>query len=275
MKKSTREIFTNLQASRNAKGKVRPDEKSLLLTSPASKFVGALSDIPYVMTRKGGKETLSNFANALKMPVEILIDQFNRAGISSLTPDHIIDRSHKDSLLNYLRAEHGAGPKNTVVPLYQSQIITPVQIELVQEVNEELLSLLSRDPELIYQLAPRKFEEMIARLFEDRGYGVTLTPRTRDGGYDLLAELKNDFSSLFILAECKRYKPENKVGVEVVRGLYGATEARRANQGLIITSSSFTKDAQEEKRLIGARIGLRDYSDLVKWLEPYSAITNR
>jgi HJR/Mrr/RecB family endonuclease len=131
--------------------------------------------------------------------------------------------------------------------------------------------MISKSPNLLYQLAPRKFEELIARLFKDRGYEVSLTQSTRDGGYDLLAKIYDGIVSTVVLAECKRYKKENKVGVEVVRGLYGVTEAHRANQGLIITSSYFTKDAQEEQIRIGNRIGLRDFNNLVEWLKPYDA----
>ena len=106
-------------------------------------------------------------------------------------------------------------------------------------------------------------------MLEDNGCEVTLTKRTRDGGYDIFGRIKGLIASPVFLAECKRYAPDNKVGVEIVRSLYGVTEAHRANLGLIITSSSFTKDAREEKLRIGDRIDLKDFRDLCSWLSPY------
>ena len=42
-------------------------------------------------------------------------------------------------------------------------------------------------PELMRNLSPRKFEELVAELFSDMGYEVVLTPATRDGGFDFKA----------------------------------------------------------------------------------------
>ena len=140
---------------------------------------------------------------------------------------------------------------------------------MVQDITKELLSQLGGQPNLIYQLEPRRFEELVARLLEDQGCEVTLTKRTRDGGYDIFGKIKSSIVSPVFLAECKRYAPHNKVGVEVVRGLYAVTEIQRANLGLVITSSSFTKDAVAEKMRIGNRIELKEFNDLCTWLVPY------
>lgn len=124
----------------------------------------------------------------------------------------------------------------------------------------------------MHDLDSRKFEELVAKLLEDQGCEVTLTKRTRDGGYDLFGRMKAGPTNFVFLAECKRYAPHNKVGVEVVRGLYGVTEMQKANLGLIITASSFTKDAHEEKLRIGPRIDLKEFSDLCSWLSAYSNV---
>lgn len=58
--------------------------------------------------------------------------------------------------------------------------------------------------------------------------------------------------------------------MEIVRGLYGVVEEHNANQGIIITSSFFTKEAPQTQLRIGNRMALKDYNDLVEWLGPYS-----
>lgn len=214
--------------------------------------------------------TLRKFSDELSLPVELLITQFRNAGIPDLTPEHLLTERHKNALLQYLRNAHRNREVEEVKCLYKNEKILPEQQLVLEEVNDELIFALAARPDLIYELGHRQFEELVAKLFSDRGYEVSLTKRTRDGGYDLMAVVNNSISSFVVLAECKKYSPNNKVGVEVVRGLFGVTEAQRANQGLIITSSFFSRDAHLEQIRIGNRIGLKDYNDLVDWLKPYS-----
>lgn len=236
-----------------------------------------LSDL--VTDRRDNKakpQSLSEFAASLNLPIELLIEQFKSAGVSNLNSDTLITERHKTALLEYLRAEHGLSNKDKTpltrkrVVLYEDEKPQKNTIILLEDINHELLLYLATKPQHLHELSSRKFEQVIARLFADSGYEVNLTKKTRDGGYDIFARVKDAFSEFIILAECKKYKPENKVGVEVVRGLYGVTEAHKANQGLIITSSFFTKDAQQEQLRIGNRIGLKDYNNLIEWLKPYS-----
>jgi restriction system protein len=233
-------------------------------------------------------ENLLEFSYSLGLPIQLLIKQFSDAGIPNLSPDATISDHHKTALLEHLRKMHDASNISKItltrtltgkievrkkrVLLYEDEP-PPIKTQVVlEDVNDELMFYLARKPEFIYELHPRKFEEMIAKLFADRGHEVTLTKKTRDGGYDIFARVKDAFSEFIVLAECKRYSPENKVGVEVVRGLYGVVDINKANQGLIITSSFFTKDAQQEQLRIGNRIGLKDYNNLIEWLKPYSNI---
>jgi CRISPR/Cas system Type II protein with McrA/HNH and RuvC-like nuclease domain len=57
----------------------------------------------------------------------------------------------------------------------------------LQEISDELIRYLARHPHLMRNLDPRKFEELVAELLRDKGYEVELTPRTRDGGLDIIA----------------------------------------------------------------------------------------
>ncbi len=209
--------------------------------------------------------TLERFADDLRMPPELLIEQFERAGITGLTLQDRIDSSAKDALLAHLRASHGEGERTKTLYLQDSPQIA--QIAIVQETNEELIMLLASQPDLMYGLHPRKFEEVVARLFERQGFQVTLTPASKDGGFDFFAELKTPMTSLLVMAECKRYSRERKVGVEVVRGLHSVMEVNKANKALVITSSFFTAGAIEYQRVLGAKMGLNDYNDLVEWLQ--------
>lgn len=56
----------------------------------------------------------------------------------------------------------------------------------------------------------------------------------------------------------------NKIGVDIVRALYGVQTAERANKAIIVTSSYFTEDAQRFEKTL---IDLFDIDDLIKLME--------
>lgn len=216
---------------------------------------------------RGRPGTLERFADELRMPADLLIEQFSRAGVVLGLQDQVSSTA-KGTLLAFLRALHGSGHGNSVTH-YSHETPAQREIEIVQDVNEELVRSLAADPTLMYSLNPRKFEEVVAFLFEKRGWQVRLTPPTRDGGFDFFAELRNPLSSFLVLGECKRYSRDRKVGVEIVRGLHSVTETNKAHQGIVITSSFFTAGAVEYQRVLGPKMGLKDYDDLVAWLQTF------
>lgn len=249
MRRAKQKLFNQLDDSRQA----RPSAKNLwkqLYPERPSGFK---------------RNTVGYLADQLPIPVQVLIEQFEKAGIAGLTPDHKISELDKRDLLNYLRASH----KSQSRELYVDKKPAEHQIVLVQDITNELLVQLARQPSLIHELGPRRFEELVARLLEDQGCDVTLTKLTRDGGFDIFGRIRGSVASPMFLVECKHYAPHRKVGVEVVRGLYAVTEMRRANLGLVITSSSFTKDAHDEKIRIGDRIELKEFDHLCTWLAQY------
>jgi restriction system protein len=136
-----------------------------------------------------------------------------------------------------------------------------------QDVEVEMLAYFRRHPEQLYSLTPRRFEELIAAIFSNNGFSVELTPKTRDGGVDIIAVHKSALTGNAVhLVECKRYAPENSVGIGVVQRLLGAVTQRRANKGVIVTTSFFTKDAMEVAKCTENILSLKDYGDILSWL---------
>lgn len=134
-------------------------------------------------------------------------------------------------------------------------------------VEEELYAEIRNDPELMYQMPPRKFEELIASIFRNQGFYVELTPESRDGGYDVLAVQKDSITGdRNYLVECKRYKAQNKVGVGIVRSLLGVVVDQKATKGIVATTSFFTKDAVSFEERNTTLLQLSDYDNLLMWL---------
>lgn len=136
----------------------------------------------------------------------------------------------------------------------------------VTSVSDELLRKLAKEPELLYELSPRLFEEVVAELLARLGYEVTLTPASRDGGKDIYVASRNELGSFLYVVECKRYAPDNPVGVGLIRQLCGVVQAEKATAGILATTSFFTRGAKEFQRQVAFQISLRDYLGIQKWL---------
>jgi len=146
-----------------------------------------------------------------------------------------------------------------------------LQISL-ESINAELIEYLSRNPVFLYELTPRKFEELIAELLKNQGYDVTLTPKTRDGGKDIVAVYNSPFGHQMFVVECKKFNRENKVGVELVRALYGVKYAEKYNQAILVTTSTFTKDARDFVSPHRFDLLLKDYNDITNWIKNYKKV---
>lgn len=140
---------------------------------------------------------------------------------------------------------------------------------LISDINEEIKKYLNKNPAKVYELSPRKFEELIASILEDLGFDVELTKATRDGGTDIIAHIRTSVASFLMLVECKKYSPENKVDVGIIRQVAGVHSIRKPSKSLIVTTSTFTKDAFKEASLLKDNLELKDYNNLREWLKKY------
>ncbi|MDR2570451.1 MAG: restriction endonuclease [Oscillospiraceae bacterium] len=138
-------------------------------------------------------------------------------------------------------------------------------------VNNSLLSVILKTPSLMREISPREFERLIADLYRELGFEVELTKQTRDGGKDLYVLSRTDIGSFLYLVECKRYAPNKPVGVEIIRNLYGVMgmSKRKANAGIVVTTSHFTKDAKNEilSSNLEHQIQLQDYDYICSLLD--------
>jgi hypothetical protein len=60
-------------------------------------------------------------------------------------------------------------------------------------------------------------------------------------------------------------------GVELVRTLYGTLLDYQANSAMMVTSSSFSKDAHEFQKKHKYQLSLRNYTDLTGWIQNYGS----
>lgn len=142
----------------------------------------------------------------------------------------------------------------------------------IPNVEQELVAHLLKHPNALYEISPRQFEELVASIFRNNGFSVELTPRTRDGGVDIIAVEHSAFTGNSVhLIECKRYSPANKVGIGVVQRLLGTVTQRRATKGILVTTSSFTQDAIRVAEETRHTITLNNYNSILGWLRAMDA----
>jgi hypothetical protein len=67
------------------------------------------------------------------------------------------------------------------------------------------------------------------------------------------------------LIECKRYAPSHKVGVELVRALYGVRMHEKATKGILATTSTFTHGAKAFFNDHLWELEPRDFDGVVDW----------
>lgn len=89
----------------------------------------------------------------------------------------------------------------------------------------------------------REFELLVGEGFRLQGYQVAETGGGgADGGVDLVLTRPGRNGGEKFLVQCKQWRAL-KVGVDVVRELYGVMAARGATGGFVVTSGRFTDDA--------------------------------
>ena len=154
---------------------------------------------------------------------------------------------------------------------HDSKIITPEQniaLITVDSLPLRLLTRIMQSPEELRNITPRQFEEFVAETLSQLGFkDVLLTPRSHDGGKDVVANYRINGIPLSFYFECKHYAEGNKVQLETLRTLLGtmAHDARSVNKGVLVTTSTFTKGAR--KFILGeARLDGKDYTDLLGWI---------
>jgi hypothetical protein len=138
--------------------------------------------------------------------------------------------------------------------------------ELLISVNRHLVERVAAAPWSVAELTPRQFEELIAEIFDRTGHEVHLTKRTRDGGYDIVAVRRALDIPVRYIVECKRYDPKRKVSLDIVQRLLGVKIATRANKAILVTTSSFTADAQRFADSHYWDLTLRDGEAVLQWI---------
>ncbi len=127
------------------------------------------------------------------------------------------------------------------------------------EIEAELLST-------VKQVQPAFFEQLVIDLLVRMGYGgsreeaARAVGRSGDGGIDGVID-EDRLGLDVIYVQAKRW--ESSVGRPEIQKFAGALQGQRAKKGVFITTSTFTREAEEYAQKIDSRIVLIDGGRLV------------
>jgi restriction system protein len=110
--------------------------------------------------------------------------------------------------------------------------------------------------------SPDFLEQAVLDVLVAMGYGGVEQRARRiggggDGGVDGVID-QDPLGLARIYVQAKRYAAENSVGRPQVQGFVGALHGHQANQGVFITTSSFSRDAIDYARSVNASVILID-----------------
>jgi restriction system protein len=142
----------------------------------------------------------------------------------------------------------------------------------------DLARMFLRNPDSLYEIGWREFEEMIAGAWEISGKfdKVELTPRSGDKGRDVIGTKWGRYS-IRIFDQAKAYKPGNLVTEAEVREMVGVLSLEpNVSKGYITTTSDFApgvwKDEQI-KSLMPNRLQLITRGEALSWFKELSGFT--
>jgi restriction system protein len=121
---------------------------------------------------------------------------------------------------------------------------------------------------------PAFFERLVVTLLLAMGFGGGLPDAGRaiggsgDGGIDGVTD-QDALGRDRVYIQAKRHRPENAIGPKEIQAFFGALNMAKAAKRVFITTSSFTRAAQETAEKQGSRIVLIDGNRLTQLMIRY------
>ena len=204
--------------------------------------------------------------------------QITDEGLKALQSGETIDLKYLDryeSFREFHTVSPTGGKQDTFTPQQEEEEKTPTEImnAAFEKVNASLAGELMN---MVMGLEPTEFETLVVKLLLKMGYGYGIeeagkvTRATGDGGIDgIIKEDQLGFNNIYIQA--KKWASDHKVSRPEVQKFAGALQGEKATKGLFITTSEFTKDAQDfAANLLGSNIVLIDGNQLTKLMIKYN-----
>lgn len=159
-------------------------------------------------------------------------------------------------------------PKDSIVELTPTEQLEQAYESISNDLATDLLTK-------VINQTPQFFEQLVVDLLLKMGYGnsststATVTQFVHDDGIDgIISEDKLGLDKIYIQA--KRYTFGNTVGKPQIQQFAGALDEKRANKGVFITTSTYSKEARTFVEKASKKIVLIDGEELARYMMEYN-----
>lgn len=237
-------------------------------------------------------DVLASVAGAVLLITERSVTATNKRRVIGLLENGMVrseglgSHSFNNFSSEYLHVARAINPSNAIEGLsdfgvtISAEILGPDQNAclLLRTPWERIFQEIQDDPSSIYRFStdPRAFEEFIADTYRLDDFDVELTPRSNDGGVDVIAS-KDGFGAIKILDQAKAFSEHRVVTANDVRAALGVLNMRlNASKMVITTTSEFAPGVYREfSDYTPSRLELRPGQKLIEWLKQVSERENR
>ena len=215
---------------------------------------------PTFDNRVGWAKTYLKKAGLLEQPKRSFIN-ISKRGLEVLAKAPlVINMKYLEQFPEYISFKENEQEKQPSNPQNLIDVYEDTPEELLEKSHQKLVNSLADELlENIKACSPSFFERLVVELLLAMGYGGTRADAGRaigqsgDGGIDgIIDEDKLGLDSIYIQA--KRW--EGTVGSPEIQKFVGALQGNRAHKGVFITTSDFSKQAQEYLKNINNKVVL-------------------
>ena len=131
------------------------------------------------------------------------------------------------------------------------------------ELKKRIIKKLNTEIQFLRKIDPFEFEEVVANMYSSLGFTTEVTSKTNDEGKDIILKKNGEITYV----ECKRFGKGTNVSRPVLQKLYGVMVADDIKNGIIVTTSGFTKECIEFSKKMDCNIELIGEKELIKMLK--------
>lgn len=144
-------------------------------------------------------------------------------------------------------------------------------ISAVKLINEEFIIWLKTHIDDSNRIHSDAFEQLTGEILTNHGFDIHFTGRIKNRSADLIAiEKIENGEEIKYLVECKRHSDSNKVGIDILNAVVGASVRAKTSHAMLVTTSSFTSNVMDARaELEDFRLELYDGERIVEWLADY------
>ena len=125
--------------------------------------------------------------------------------------------------------------------------------EILSVVSRRFATLIARDPDALDEIEWRDLERVMAEVFEEVGFSVTLTPSAKDKGKDVVLECEVRGHQAVYLVEIKHWRSGARVGGKSLQNFLNVIVGESREGGLFLSTYGYCSNAFEQLSQIDRR----------------------